>query len=1792
MTSSELTGGAGFTFEDAVSAFYLAALVNGTTAVGLAPRIVQRVSLQQAPFGEPLDDVIVDAISASDNSVARLSLQVKRALTISNAASNTDFREVIQRSWETLQKTNFRNDLDRVGGVTGTIAEGSYRAFVTVCEWARASQTAASFMQRFGADGNASHAHQEMLDTVRKLVEEGSGASLADDALHRLFRHLVLIKLDLLHEGATTDAEVIANLQRSLVASQTGRAADLWRQLRQLARDGSGRSEEFTRGSVLQRLAGDLRFVGSPVFASDLAVLREMTQHWLVQQATDIGGTHIDRPTLRAELAAEMARHRFTLIKGLPGTGKTALLQDLLARSAADGTTLFLSANRLSGHSWVEFARAVGLSSAAVEPLLVEIAASGYAVLFIDGLDRISPEHQTVVTDLLGHIVSSPVLANWLVVATARDAGIEPLRNWLPPALLADGGVGYVDVQNLDNDEAETLARALPVLRPLLLGGDERVRSLARRPFFAAVLARGLSNTAYPVGFAPRSEVDLIEAWWTRGGYDAPVPQTLARQRALVELARQSAPDLGRNLRLGVLSPATQATFPLLEQDGLVQQVRQGHSAQFAHDIFFEWSFFHWLVDQGDGWVAALTQVGEPPALARVVELLSQATYPDASAWQRNLQGLQGAPVRPQWVRAWLLAPFFSPRFVEQVDAYSATVAADDHRLLAKLLVWMQAEKTIPNPIVLSGQLGAPDLEASARIRLADALGWPSDLAAWGQFLHWVLDRVATFPDWCLGDLVTLFETWQVACADFPNPVSERLVEQCAIWLHAIEDDDQALRRRHFSELPDPAMQPRAPTHLGTELRGLVLRAARAYPAVVTTYLSKVAQFERFSEAGFHEVMSYAPLLAQTHPELLAQVARTNLLEELPDDTAARWRQEAVDQGRRRAEVLAIPEDQRTRHHDLALMSPLLPHSFSRHDWDQLSIGADHHGYFPASPLREPFHSLLHSAPTVGLVLVRDLTNHAITAWRQLHRHIPRSGTPLPLVLELPWGRQEFWGTTREYTWFRGHGGPKAVTCALMALERWALDEINAGKPAGDVLRQLLQGHSSIAVLGIAVLVALQTREISWVTLPLVTNQRLWRADLQRYNQEAGFRSAGLIGFDPTENDTAHRKAVVDAGALTARGLEIRALVSLFALTADEILRAACRVALERYPQELGFEYEEEAMNADHVANLRRTAELWSEWGRTENYVTAPIPGRDDVVGIELRSPRHSAPEVLQAQQRHAQASQELELWLWVVKCFETESWASGFSIDEAVARASAMANLLVDGGSTFLPGDGIAHGAIAGTAAAICCFTDGTSHQTWTDQTLTAYRDEVEPQAPDLFSKSVIPWHPKIFVAHALAARIRTDRASAPDRSDLYQLVVHPLEIVSLSAISGIASCWDSDPRFTWCGLNLGLRLAQYTRGSGLETYDPASRDQAEQAHRAQILADTFAEYRAGGGFPEWVKPLPAWTQVPPRRGHSRAESDDDAWHRSDDIWIGDYAAKVLLEVPVAKVMASPAREPYVQALEAFVAWTLDTLNPAWRTQRRHGREREGADLFVWQHELGQILAVVAEHVPAAEMQTRLLMPIIDQPDDICMPILAPFTGFLACIGIVDAPRIEHGTLDLLDACLGRTLQHADFRRTGYRAGQISGFDLPKIIKALLFVAIDGAGGAVRFANRRWNELPRVLPLIDKMVRQIGWVPFVTQQFITLCERAADSYPADAFTDQVLSQITDGSLPAGWKGTRIPAGIAGLVQFYADRHHPLPADLARKLLRVLDAQVDLGDRRSAALQMSEAFRGVRLAVP
>jgi hypothetical protein len=362
------------------------------------------------------------------------------------------------------------------------------------------------------------------------------------------------------------------------------------------------------------------------------------------------------------------------------------------------------------------------LSGARLSDLLVEIAATGSPVLYIDAVDRVEKEHRPVVLDVLRTIMESPLLDNWRIIISLRDSGIELVRNWMSELLDAVESAS-VTVGPLNDDESEILAQSKPHLRALLFGAD-RVRDIVRRPFFAKILDQ--SYVADANVLPPQSEVDLIENWWARGGYNASGQDAIGRQRAIIDLAAFRVRHLSRPIGFRELAQSTVAKIDELVTDSILQHARAGHTVRFSHDIFFEWAFFHVLVDREEGWLNEIRDCGEPPAAARVVELLAQREYAKGKEWSHVLAQIASLQMRSQWTRAWLLGPLATSEFEHDEDQFASAVFANDFSLLKKALVWFQAEKTVPNPLVL-----AQSFTQEQRLRFGDLLGWPSDFAAW-----------------------------------------------------------------------------------------------------------------------------------------------------------------------------------------------------------------------------------------------------------------------------------------------------------------------------------------------------------------------------------------------------------------------------------------------------------------------------------------------------------------------------------------------------------------------------------------------------------------------------------------------------------------------------------------------------------------------------------------------------------------------------------------------------------------------------------------------------------------------------------------------------------------------------------------------------------------------------------------------------------------------------------------------------------------------------------------------------
>jgi hypothetical protein len=334
--SPELTGGAGFNFEASVAAFYLSAMLANETAPALEDRIVQKVALQQRTFHEPLDDLIIDACSFYGQD-ARLSLQVKSSLQISNAASKGDFQEIVKNSWKTLRNKDFRQDVDRYGVATGKVADNRSKDLRTVCELARSSQDAQTFFTRFKEDGNTSKSHLRIVNHFRTILYECAEEEVSEHDLYLLLKHFVLIKFDFMHEGATDSVKAVTQLRHTLVASEHHRSPDLWTKLCDLARVGAGRSAEFDRSSLITKLADRFLFAGVLSQTSDdlLAVVKrnaEAAREGLNPSILEPISRSIVQtkylPAIKRSVDNE-GKPRVIPLVGPAGYGKTTILGDI-----------------------------------------------------------------------------------------------------------------------------------------------------------------------------------------------------------------------------------------------------------------------------------------------------------------------------------------------------------------------------------------------------------------------------------------------------------------------------------------------------------------------------------------------------------------------------------------------------------------------------------------------------------------------------------------------------------------------------------------------------------------------------------------------------------------------------------------------------------------------------------------------------------------------------------------------------------------------------------------------------------------------------------------------------------------------------------------------------------------------------------------------------------------------------------------------------------------------------------------------------------------------------------------------------------------------------------------------------------------------------------------------------------------------------------------------------------------------------------------------------------------------
>jgi hypothetical protein len=360
-------------------------------------------------------------------------------------------------------------------------------------------------------------------------------------------------------------------------------------------------------------------------------------------------------------------------------------------------------------------------------------------------------------------------------------------------------------------------------------------------------------------------------------------------------------------------------------------------------------------------------------------------------------------------------------------------------------------------------------------------------------------------------------------------------------------------------------------------------------------------------------------------------------------------------------------------------------------------------------------------------------------------------------------------------------------------------------------------------------------------------------------------------------------------------------------------------------------------------------------------------------------------------------------------------------------------------------------------------------------------------------------------------------------------------------------------------------------------------SRASIEVARAVGWLAsgDAFA------GLPELPAPWAASTggtgRTPAGDAASRYISDRRRLVSPDRYLRTDLVGRLLRAIPIDDVSRDPTlRDTLIALGEHLLRWTIDKVAPPGSDP--HGRHERASSLFGWRSAIMGWLATFGARLDPALVERRFLNALFALPIDIRADFLGRFVPLYVAAAVVDAPMIQTGTMELLQSCFAAVLDDSAWDRA--RRNPSGGLEssLHEIVRAVLMTDWDGtASAAVRFANGDWTDIARLQPVVRDVLACVGDIPSVLSAYLRLVERGFDHYSAEYFLADVrLIPPTVWTTRALWIPNQNAARIAALVQRFVERDRPLGGQQYAHALELLDRLVDVGDRRSAALQVSE----------
>lgn len=558
----------------------------------------------------------------------------------------------------------------------------------------------------------------------------------------------------------------------------------------------------------------------------------------------------------------------------------------------------------------------------------------------------------------------------------------------------------------------------------------------------------------------------------------------------------------------------------------------------FRHDVLREWAIANLLIADPALVEKLPLDRSAPAALARGVELAARMTIEhaaDSARWKSFIDVLSKEGNHGSWRRSALLSLVRSEigrELLNRASGYLLDNKAEGLRELIRLVMAVDADTGTK----WFSALGFDPKLIPANINVPSG---PS----WSRLILWLLALGDSLPAAAIPDVVDLYIAWSTGMLG-QDALTRLLVPWLYQWLMEIEGANAVSVRGHQSPFNSELTREQIGALAG-DLRIGFLAFCNRSPELAKSYL----QFLRASEYSEHTlrgIIKNSGALSQAAPKELAEIT---------------------------AEFL-IPKDEEDEE---GYRSPFRE-AFGYHDTD----------FIPASPSQGPFLQLLIHAPEHGLKLIRQLIDHAIS-FRTRGRDFGANAIIIPSLD----GSERIFPWVESYNWSRDVGsGPTIAACALMALEAWGHQRIEAGEPIDKVLADVIgTANPPAAYLLVAVDLLLSHWPTSRVAaIPFLSCPELLCLDRHRTIHD-GMEIPDLFGLKALQKEPVGAASLASLKSRPSRRYMLDQLLGLYALdesveNRDELAELLRRATAQLGPPKDQSDLRDPEFMAVHALNL------------------------------------------------------------------------------------------------------------------------------------------------------------------------------------------------------------------------------------------------------------------------------------------------------------------------------------------------------------------------------------------------------------------------------------------------------------------------------------------------------------------------------------------------------------------------------------------------------------------------------